>query len=283
MAAFEIFYTMFYTKLLVVCDADLAEILIAETSAIGFDTFMENENGFEAYVENEQYDSEALKEIMERYQKQHSIAFSFETIPKKNWNAEWEKNYEPIIVEDQCIIRAHFHQPEKTYPYDIIITPKMSFGTGHHETTYMMIQNQLTLDHQGKHVMDAGCGTAILAIMAAKLGAREVAAFDIDEWSVLNGQENIDVNDTTNVSIQQGKISELTFATPFDIVLANINKNILLEEMHRYKSHLAPGGLLLMSGFYEEDIDDLLKVAHDLGLKEQKRTTRARWASLLVG
>lgn len=273
---------MFYTKLLVICSPEFTEILIAETSEVGFDTFMENENGFEAYVEEQNYDHEALLEILKRYSENTSLSYSFDKVEKKNWNDEWEKSYKPIIVEDKCLIRAHFHNIEKTYPYEITITPKMSFGTGHHQTTYLMIQAQMEIDHQDKVVMDAGCGTAILSIMASKLGAKSVDSFDIDEWSVINGQENIDVNQCTGITIRQGKVSELVFSETFDIVLANINKNILLEEIGLYKTHLKPGGLLLLSGFFENDIVDLMNAAAPLGFVEQKRYERETWVSLLL-
>lgn len=273
---------MFYTKLLVVCSPEFTEILIAETSEIGFDTFMENENGFEAYVENENYDHASLEEIINRYQEATSITYTLDKIEKKNWNEEWENNYHPIIVEDKCLIRAHFHNLEKKYKYEITITPKMSFGTGHHQTTYLMIQAQMEVDHKDKLVMDAGCGTAILSIMASKLNAKKVEAFDIDDWSVPNGQENIDVNGCTNITLRQGKVSELTFTNTFDIVLANINKNILLEEIGLYKNHMKPGGMLLLSGFYTHDIVDLVNAATALGFTLQKQFEKETWVSLVL-
>jgi ribosomal protein L11 methyltransferase len=273
---------MFYSRLQVNCDPEYAEILMAEIAEAGFDTFMENEKGFEAYVEQANYDKQKLGEIKEKYAAFTPIVFYQDKIEKKNWNEEWEKNYEPIIVDDKCLIRASFHIPEKQYPHEIIITPKMSFGTGHHQTTYLMVKSQLEIDHQNKVVMDAGCGTAILSVMASKLGAKQVDAFDIDEWSVVNGNENAEVNGCTNIAIRQGKISDLNFETDFDIILANINKNILLDEMHQYASYLTHGGLLLLSGFYEHDIPDLLKEAHRYSLHQLSTDTRENWASLLL-
>src|SRR6187551_3504870 len=181
---------MYYSRLKVICSADFSEILMAEIGEVGFDTFMETDDGFEAYVEKENYDKELLLSIKEKYKLQTPLVFYQDRIEKKNWNEEWEKNYEPIIVDDKCIIRAEFHQPAKQYPYELIITPKMSFGTGHHQTTYLMIRAQMKIDHRDKRVMDAGCGTAILSVMASKRGAREVEAFDIDEWSVSNSNDN---------------------------------------------------------------------------------------------
>jgi ribosomal protein L11 methyltransferase len=255
---------------------------MAEIAETGFDTFMENEKGFEAYAEQDKYDKQKLYEVKDKYGQFTPVVFYQDRIEKKNWNEEWEKNYEPIIVDDKCMIRAGFHQPEKNYPYEVIITPKMSFGTGHHQTTYLMVKNQMDMDHKNKMVMDAGCGTAILAVMASKLGAMKVEAFDIDEWSVINGQENIEINKCNNIKIRQGKISDLTFDDNFDIVLANINKNILLVEMAQYAAYLSPGGHLLLSGFYEKDIPDLMEEAQRYSLEYVRADERENWAALLL-
>lgn len=273
---------MYYTRLQVICNPDFAEILMAEVAEAGFDTFMETEKGFEAYVELEKFDKEQLQYIKDRYSDQTPLIFYQDRIQKQNWNEEWEKSYQPIIVDDKCLIRAEFHKIDKVYPYVITITPKMSFGTGHHQTTYLMVKAQIDIDHQNKRVMDAGCGTAILSIMASKRGAKEVVAFDIDEWSVINGQENIEVNNCNNISLQQGKLSEVNITGTFDIVLANINKNVLLDEIKLYQEYLVPGGLLLLSGFYTHDIADLLKEGSTYNLKEVSRDERETWASLLL-
>jgi ribosomal protein L11 methyltransferase len=273
---------MYYTRLQVICNSDFAEILMAEIAEAGFDTFMETDKGFEAYVELEKFDKEQLQYIKDRYSDQTPLIFYQDRIEKQNWNEEWEKSYQPIIVDDRCLIRAEFHKIDKEYPYVITITPKMSFGTGHHQTTYLMVKAQMDIDHQDKRVMDAGCGTAILSIMASKRGAKEVVAFDIDEWSVVNGQENIEVNNCNNISLQQGKLSEVNISGTFDIVLANINKNVLLEEIKLYQEYLVPGGLLLLSGFYTHDIADLLKEGSTYNLKEVSRDERETWASLLL-
>lgn len=273
---------MYYTRLQVICDSEYAEILMAEIAETGFDTFMENEKGFEAYAEQDKYDKQKLYEVKEKYGQFTPVVFYQDRIEKKNWNEEWEKNYEPIIVDDRCMIRAGFHQPEKKYPYEIIITPKMSFGTGHHQTTYLMVKNQMEVNHQNKMVMDAGCGTAILSVMASKLGAKHVHAFDIDEWSVINGQENVEVNGCNNIAVRQGKISDLTFEDNFDIILANINKNILLVEMAQYAAYLNPGGYLLLSGFYEKDIPHLMAEAQRYSLHQVRSDERESWAALLL-
>jgi ribosomal protein L11 methyltransferase len=273
---------MYHTRLQVICHPDYSELLMAEVAHVGFDTFLETDKGFEAYVELENYDKAQLLAVKEKYATQTPFIFYQDRIQKRNWNEEWEKSYEPIVVENKCIIRAHFHRIEKKYPYELIITPKMSFGTGHHQTTYLMIKNQIEIDHGGKRVMDAGCGTAILSVMAAKLGAKEVEAFDIDEWSVSNGKENIEINGCTNITHRQGKLSDLGFTGGFDIILANINKNVLLDEIALYKQQLTHGGLLLLSGFYTDDIPDLMKEAARHKLSEIRRDEREQWAALLL-
>ncbi|MCW5912694.1 MAG: 50S ribosomal protein L11 methyltransferase [Cyclobacteriaceae bacterium] len=271
-----------YSRLIVTCNPEFSEILMAEIAEAGFDTFMETETGFEAYAEGNTFDKDLLVEIKEKYAHLNPLVFQHDEIEKQNWNEEWEKNVAPIIVDDTCLVRAAFHKIDKTYPYEIIITPKMSFGTGHHQTTHLMLSAQMKMDHRGKRVMDAGCGTAILSVMAGKLGATEVEAFDIDEWSVENGNENAANNNCTNIHIQQGKINEVTLTGTFDIILANINKNILLAEMQQYASFLKPGGELLLSGFYVHDIPDLKAEAAKYGLTEAARQERETWACLLL-
>ncbi len=273
---------MYSTRLQVVCDPEFSEILMAEIAEAGFDTFMETEKGFEAYVEGDNFDKELLNQLQEKYKHVNPLLFFQDQIQKQNWNEEWEKNVDPIFVDDKCLVRAAFHKIEKKYPYEIIITPKMSFGTGHHQTTHLMISRQMKMNHQGKRVMDAGCGTAILSIMASKLGAKEVEAFDIDEWSVINGVENTENNGCANIHIQQGKIDEVKLTGKFDIILANINKNILLQEMHHYASYLEKGSLLLLSGFYTHDIEDLKSEASKYDLKEIAHDERETWACLLL-
>jgi ribosomal protein L11 methyltransferase len=273
---------MFYTRLQVICDLEFSEILMAEIAEVGFDTFMETEKGFEAFVEEEKFDHDHLESIKEKYKHVNPLIFFQDKIQKQNWNEEWEKSIEPIIVDDKCLVRAEFHKPDKKYLYEIVITPKMSFGTGHHQTTYLMLKSQMRIDHNGRRVMDAGCGTAILSIMASKLGAKEVEAFDIDEWSTINGKENIENNKCNNVQLYQGKISEMKFAGKFDIILANINKNVLLAEMKSYADYLSITGQLLLSGFYTHDIDDLKQEASKYSLTEVFRDEKETWASLLL-
>lgn len=273
---------MYYTCLQVTCDPSYTEILMAEVAEAGFESFIETESGFEAYVELEKFDEPTLSAIIEQYALPAQLDISYERVEKQNWNEEWEKSYEPINVEGRCLIRASFHKPDPKIPFEVVITPKMSFGTGHHQTTYLMVKGQLAIDHKGKRVMDAGCGTAILSVVASLRGASEVEAFDIDEWSIINGNENAAVNNCTNIRIRQGRIEELNFEGQFEIVLANINKNVLLAEAGIYQRYLASGGLMLLSGFYTEDIPDLLNELNPYGLVEAARDERENWASLLL-
>lgn len=273
---------MYYTRLQVICDTEFSEILMAEFAEAGFDTFMETENGFEAYAEENKPNRILIEDIQKKYSHVKPLLLRSEKIEKQNWNEEWEKNVEPIFIDDQVLVRAAFHKIEKKFPYEIIITPKMSFGTGHHQTTWLMLKHMLSVDHKKALVMDAGSGTGILAVMAIKLGASKVEAFDIDEWSVLNATENAEVNKAKGIHMQQGKVRDFSFAKPFDIILANINKNVLLDEMKVYHNLLNAGGYLLLSGFYVSDINDLLAYAQKLKLVEVSRLDKETWASLLL-
>lgn len=275
---------MFYSRINVRCAADLTDILTAELAEAGFDAFIETSEGFEGFAEGMAYDAEMVDDIWHRYaEQQPSLSFEFDRIEKQNWNEEWEKSYEPVIVDGKCIIRAEFHQPTETYPYEIIITPKMSFGTGHHQTTHLMIEAQLEHDHEGKRVMDAGCGTSVLSIMASKRGAAEVHAFDIDDWSVLNGKENVEINRCKNISIRKGTLDEQGFRESFDIILANINKNVLLAQIGPLGGYLTAAGLMLISGFYEQDAAEILRQAEKFNLSLLKAYSRDNWAALLLG
>jgi ribosomal protein L11 methyltransferase len=272
---------MYYTRLIVNCSSESTEILMAELAEIGFESFIETDNGFEAYVEGDNFEQQQLTEVREKYQHLKPFEIKTDKVKKENWNEIWENSFDPIIVDDKIYIRAHFH-PQRDFPYVITITPKMSFGTGHHETTYLMLKNQLKINHKNKTVMDAGCGTAILSIMASKLGARFIDAFDIDDWSTINGNENTSNNLVDNVQIRQGKITTLSFEQHFDIILANINKNILLDEMQYYAQHLTAGGNLLLSGFYEKDIPDLEGKANLYGLNKLFQDVRNDWAAMCL-
>lgn len=264
------------------CNADFGDMLMAELAEVGFDSFEEQEQGFEASIATEAFADATIKELMERYEGMTSLSYQVEEVEKKNWNEEWEKNYDPIFIADQCVVRASFHKIDKAFPYEIIINPKMSFGTGHHETTHLMLSHQLEVDHAEAAVMDAGCGTGILSIMASKVGAMHVLAYDIDDWCVENSRENFELNACENIDVVQGTIETLKIEGEFDIILANINKNVLLEEIPAYVKLLVSGGKLLLSGFYEEDVLDIETLCAKHQLKTIKQSTRNRWAALVL-
>ncbi|PZV86463.1 ribosomal protein L11 methyltransferase [Algoriphagus aquaeductus] len=272
---------MDYLEFKIKCKEDFREILIAELAEIGFDSFLETEEGIDAYALESELDRDAFNQTIESYREAGEIILTEGIMPKVNWNEEWEKNYDPIAVDDLVYVRASFHESQPGFRHEIVINPKMSFGTGHHATTYQVLRLQGEIDHQGKRVLDVGSGTGILAIMAHLLGAKEVEAFDIDDWCVDNGNENFDLNGlSTRMGL--GTIRQVNPQGPFDIVLANINKNVLLDEMKIYASLLIPQGYLLLSGFYTQDIEDLVAAATPFGLKLIQSSDKDNWAALIL-
>jgi ribosomal protein L11 methyltransferase len=272
---------MSFIEVTVTASPEYSEILIAELSELGFDIFQETDQGFQAYTEEDKFSEEALKELLARYSFAGEFPYQTKSIAKQNWNEEWEKNFEPLLIADKVSVRADFHPKPQGIAYDIVITPKMSFGTGHHETTTLMIENQLTLDHTGKRVLDMGCGTGILAIMAEQLGAREVLAVDIEDWTVENARENAERNNCQTLEARLGDASVLEGEAPFDLILANINRNVLLEDMPVYSKLLLPGGPLVLSGFYTEDLPILQEKATECGLTFQNSRSKNNWVSAI--
>ena len=272
---------MDYLEFKIKCLDEFREILIAELSMIGFDSFLETEEGIDAYALKSDFNQGEFDEVIAKYRDEAQLTLEEGILPKVNWNAEWEKNYDPIAVDDLVYVRASFHPSQPQYKHEIVINPKMSFGTGHHATTFQMLRHQGTVDHQGKRVLDVGSGTGILAVMAHLLGASEVEAFDIDDWCVENGNENFDLNGLAT-RMKLGTIREVNPSGEFDIILANINKNVLLDEMEIYSSLLKNNGALLLSGFYTEDIDDLADCARRLGLELVSRQSKDNWAALIL-
>lgn len=263
------------------CHPDFFEIIIAELSENGYDSFWEkDESSFIAYVEKGIFDRVVIDALKSKYP-EAQISFQYEGMESKNWNEEWEKNFQPIVIADTCYVRSTFHEPKPQYELEIIIVPKMSFGTGHHATTSMMIEHLLNIDLKDKKVMDVGTGSGILAIAASKLYAKEVYAFDFDEWSVENSVENMELNHISNVKIEKGTINELLPLPGFDVILANITRNVLLDEMHAYVSCLNKNGYLAISGFYKEDIPLFDPIAIKYGLQPEKTLIRDNWASIL--
>jgi ribosomal protein L11 methyltransferase len=258
---------------------DQADILLAELGEIGFDIFEDSDTGLIAYCQTDLFDLVVFKDLISRYQFLGPIQYEIQEIQKQNWNAVWETNYDPIRIADLVFIRANFHPSEPGYQIEIVINPKMSFGTGHHETTFQMSQALFDLNLTGKSVLDAGTGTGILAFVAKKLGATFVRGFDIDEWSVENSIENASLNTCEEVEFGRGTILDES-ARMYDVLLANINRNILLDEMDEYAGRIVSGGDLLLSGFYTEDIPMLVERAEALGLNYVSQSEKNRWACL---
>jgi ribosomal protein L11 methyltransferase len=266
-------------QLTILAVVEITDILMAELGEIGFDIFEDTENGIKAYCPLLDYDSRATYEVIDRYRFLGSIDVSESDIEKQNWNAVWENNYDPIRISDKVYIRASFHEPDTTVPMEIIINPKMSFGTGHHETTTLMVQAMFELYLKEKSVLDVGTGTGILAFIALKLGASRVHGFDIDPWSVENSIENAHLNECEMATFSEGTILDEP-KTSYDFVIANINRNILVAEISEYVLRLASGGYLLLSGFYTEDVPHLVSSANLLGLKLEAQTNLRNWACL---
>jgi ribosomal protein L11 methyltransferase len=251
------------------------EILIAELGYAGFESFVETEEGVSAYIQKDEWHENILLDIQILKSDEFVIEHSSEEIEQVNWNAEWEKNFNPIEVAGLCAVRAPFH-PKTDAKYEIIIEPKMSFGTGHHETTHMMLEYILENEFTDKAVLDMGCGTAVLAILAEKRGATSLDAIDIDPWCVENSQENIERNDCEHIVVQLGDASIIP-KQKYDVVIANINRNILLADMIHYKESLLAGGELYLSGFYSEDLPRIKDACNKLGLSFVDNKERNNW------
>ena len=254
------------------------EILIAELGNLNFESFVETEEGLTAYIQKEDWHTNILDEVFILQSKEFNIVAEYSEIAQTNWNAEWEKNFNPIIVDDLVSIRAPFHN-NPNVKYDIVIEPKMSFGTGHHETTHMMVQHLLQLKLENKKVLDMGCGTGILAIFAEMKGAKPIDAIDIDNWCYLNSIENAERNNCNSISVYEGDASLLNNKN-YDVIIANINRNILLNDIKIYANCLSSGGILLLSGFYKEDFTIINKEAENQNLKLDGELTKNNWMSL---
>jgi ribosomal protein L11 methyltransferase len=251
------------------------EILIAELGHAGFESFVETEDGALAYIQKEEWDEDILEDINILSSEEFSVEFTFSEIEQVNWNSEWEKNFDPIEVDGKCTVRAPFH-PKRDFEFEIVIEPKMSFGTGHHETTFMMLQFILQNDFEGKTVLDMGCGTAVLAILAEMRGASKLEAIDIDEWCFENSKENIQRNGCKNISVFLGDASLLS-GKHYDVIIANINRNILLNDMTVYKSSLNEKGSLYLSGFYKEDLPIIKESCNNLGFTFVENKEKNNW------
>ncbi len=255
-------------------------ILSATIAEIGFESFVEDELGTTAYIQSDMFNMEKLDEILANFPIEAEIIYTFKSIEEQNWNEEWEKNYfQPLIIDNKCIIQSTFHNVPATYDYNIYIDPKMAFGTGHHQTTELMIREILKEDFSGKSLLDMGTGTAILAILASMRGADPIIAIDIDQWAYDNAMENLKINNIDNIKVEIGG-AELLGSTTFDVILANINRNILLNDIHSYVSVLNTGGSLYMSGFYVEDIPVITEECNKNGLTFISNTTKDNWTAV---
>ena len=255
------------------------EIFIYELSELGFSSFEEDNVSLRAFIEKKHFNLEDFDSAIEKYKEEFSVDYTLEEIEQRNWNAEWESNFQPVVVNHECRIRAPFHPADPTFILELIIQPQMSFGTGHHETTWLMSRMLYPLDLKGKEVLDMGCGTGVLAILAAKKGAAGVTAIDIDEWSVENTKENAALNNISGILVEKGTAALLAERS-FHVILANINRNVLLEDMKHYCKALLPGGLILFSGIFTTDVSLISDEASALGLKFAGREDKNNWVVL---
>lgn len=255
--------------------SDQAEILIAELSELGFDGFEETSDSLSAFINEPDFDEVAVNEVFDAM----SLQYTKHIIAETNWNESWEKNFDPVIVEDFAAVRAHFHEPVKNVQHEIIITPKMSFGTGHHATTFMMMQQMKDIDFKDKTVFDFGTGTGILAILAEQLGASSIDAIDNDEWSIENAKENIEKNNCGKIHVEF--VDKPGPTKKFDIVLANINKHIILAFAENLTNILNKSGLLLVSGLLHDDEEDILKAFSNLRITHLKTIVKDKWLCMI--
>ena len=255
-----------------------SEILVAELGELPFESFIESDFGVVAYIQKQFWIENILEDLHILNSPEFVVSYTIEEIEQVNWNEEWEKNFEAIEVDGICHVRAPFH-PKTDAKYDIVIEPKMSFGTGHHETTHMMIQHLLETDVAGKKTLDMGCGTAILAILAEMKGAQPIDAIDIDNWCYLNSIENVERNNCSQITVYEGEAALLK-GKQYDVIIANINRNILLNDMQSYVDCLNKNGILLLSGFYNEDIPFIDASCTEKGLTYVKKFERNNWVSL---
>lgn len=264
------------------CTETVNDVLAAVLGEAGFESFVEREGGLLAYIQQSLCDEETIKNALADFPLPDTqITYSYVEAEDKNWNEEWEKNFfQPIVIGDRCVIHSTFHTDVPKAEYDIVINPQMAFGTGHHETTSLIIGELLDSELQGKSLLDMGCGTSILAILARMRGAAPCTAIDIDEWCVRNSIENIELNQVTDITVEQGDAAALAGKGPFDIVIANINRNILLNDMKQYVACMHPGSELYMSGFYVDDIPVIREEAERNGLSFVHHKEKNHWAAV---
>mgnify|MGYP000075762611 CR=1 FL=1 len=280
---------MFYTELTFHISPyveDIADAIIAELGDLGYDSFSYSDDGFKAYIPSKNFNEEQVKslEILSFFQSLYTITWEKAEIENQDWNKIWEENFTPILVQDRILVRAGFHPSIDNIEHEIIIDPKMSFGTGHHATTALMLETILDMkpNFSGKKVLDMGCGTGILSIMAVQAGAQSVTGIDIDEWAYNNALENIRLNNTNDIQVALGGAEQIPAFGTFDIVFANINRNILLNDIRHYSECMKPGAFLYMSGFYVQDIPAIEEECKHNGLALLSHTEKNNWAAVKV-
>ena len=264
------------------CNETVNDVVSALAGEIGFESFVEWENGVQAYIQQSLFDEEALKGMVAEFPLPDTkIEYTIVEAEDKDWNEEWEKNFfQPIVIGDRCCIHSTFHKDTPQTEYEILINPQMAFGTGHHETTSSIISELLEADLQGKSVLDMGCGTSILAILASMRGAGPITAIDIDDWCVNNSRDNIALNGIDNITVEWGDANLLKGREPFDVIIANINRNILLADMAQYAACMHSGSELYMSGFYVQDIPVIQEKAESLGMEFIHHREKNNWAAV---
>lgn len=255
-------------------NTDFADIVVAKLNEIEFESYVETQDGVDAYIQESLFNQEKLNEVIEDLQSLFQFEYTIKEIKQENWNQQWEENFNPVEINKDCFIRAHFHD-KIDCKYEIIITPKMSFGTGHHETTFLMMNEMFHIDFNNKKVLDMGCGTGILAILSKMLGSSITQAIDIDEWSYENSVENATLNNTEDINFFLGDVTAIKGT--FDVVLANINRNIILEDISKYIDSLNENSDLLLSGFLSEDVIIIRDKVESLGLSFVSHKNKNKW------
>ena len=263
------------------CNPSLTDLLVAELSMLSYDSFEEHQTGFSAYCKEVNFNQSILNSLVKKYQKLGTISYTTEAIARVNWNTDWEKNYEPVVITDKIIIRAIFHKPQNNYKHQIVIHPKMSFGTGHHTTTSLILEAQLLINHHQKKIYDFGTGTGILSILAHQLGASEIIATDVDDWCIENAKKNFKLNNCSG-KVFKGVVRDLALKDQANIIFANINKNVLLSEMPEYARLLNLDGVLVLSGFYEKDAPEICIKAEKLGFKQIQQKCKNLWIIIVL-
>lgn len=264
------------------CTEIVNDVLSAVLGEAGFESFVEQTDGIAAYIQKDLYNETVLKEALADFPLPDTqVEYAYQEAEDKDWNEEWEKNFfQPIVIGDRCCIHSTFHKDTPKTEYEILINPQMAFGTGHHETTSSIISELLDADLKDKSVLDMGCGTSILAILASMRGANPVTAIDIDDWCVNNSKDNIILNQINNITVELGDASLLKGRKPFDVIIANINRNILLADMPQYAACMHAGSELYMSGFYVQDIPVIREKAENLGMKFIHYREKNNWAAV---